>query len=119
MRGGVFICYRREDSRESVFIDVDNIPAARDFVEVLREALWPMRCAGRAYRQPIGSRARQDNRRSRCDRHADGMDEPRRFQPRVRATAGLELFRQDPETLSEPKRRNAALMGRLAQSANT
>jgi TIR domain len=53
MQGGVFICYRREDSagfagriydrlkaslgRDSVFIDVDNIPAGRDFVEVLSE----------------------------------------------------------------------------------
>jgi|GEM_PF-1498936 len=53
MQGGVFICYRREDSagfagriydrlktslgRDSVFIDVDNIPAGRDFIEVLSE----------------------------------------------------------------------------------
>ncbi len=53
MSGGVFICYRREDAagfagriydrlkaglgRDSVFIDVDNIPAGRDFVEVLSE----------------------------------------------------------------------------------
>ena len=51
--GGVFISYRREDSawfagrvydrlanalgRESVFIDVDNIPAGLDFVDVLSE----------------------------------------------------------------------------------
>jgi hypothetical protein len=51
MRGGVFICYRRDDSagfagriydrlkhslgRDSVFIDVESIPAGRDFVEVL------------------------------------------------------------------------------------
>ena len=53
MRGGVFISYRREDSAgfagriydrlranlgpDSVFIDVDNIPAGLDFVEVLSE----------------------------------------------------------------------------------
>jgi hypothetical protein len=53
MQDGVFICYRREDSAgfagrisdrlkaslgpDSVFIDVDNIPAGRDFVEVLSE----------------------------------------------------------------------------------
>jgi TIR domain len=53
MRGGVFICYRREDSagfagriydrlknslgHESVFIDVDNIPMGLDFVEVLSD----------------------------------------------------------------------------------
>ncbi len=53
MRGGVFICYRREDTAGfagriydrletslgdgSVFIDVHDIPAGRDFVEVLTE----------------------------------------------------------------------------------
>ena len=51
--GGVFICYRREDSggyagriydrlakrlgRTNVFIDVDNIPPGLDFVDVLSE----------------------------------------------------------------------------------
>ena len=53
MSGGVFISYRRDDTagfagriydrltnalgRESVFIDVDNIPAGLDFVDVLSE----------------------------------------------------------------------------------
>ena len=53
MRGGVFISYRRDDAagfagriydrlantlgRESAFIDVDNIPAGLDFVDVLSE----------------------------------------------------------------------------------
>ena len=53
MSGGVFICYRREDSagfagriydrlrnslgHDGVFIDVDNIPAGHDFVDVLSE----------------------------------------------------------------------------------
>ena len=53
MLGGVFICYRRQDSggyagriydrlakrlgRKSVFIDVDNIPPGLDFVDVLSE----------------------------------------------------------------------------------
>jgi hypothetical protein len=55
MSGGVFICYRREDSagfagriydrlvqglgRDNVFIDVDNIEPGLDFVEVLSERL--------------------------------------------------------------------------------
>jgi TIR domain len=53
MSGGVFISYRREDSRgsagriydrlarrlgrDAVFFDVDNIPPGMDFVEVLTE----------------------------------------------------------------------------------
>ena len=53
MLGGVFICYRREDSagfarliydrltnklgRDSVFFDVDNIPVGLDFVDILSE----------------------------------------------------------------------------------
>jgi hypothetical protein len=53
MRGGVFICYRREDSagfarliydrltkrlgRKHVFVDVNNIPLGSDFVDVLSE----------------------------------------------------------------------------------
>ncbi len=53
MLGGVFICYRREDTagfarliydrltnklgRDSVFFDVDNIPPGLDFVEILSE----------------------------------------------------------------------------------
>ena len=53
MSGGVFICYRREDSaswarlihdrlssrlkREQVFIDVDNIEPGLDFVKVLSD----------------------------------------------------------------------------------
>ena len=55
MSGGVFICYRREDSAgfarlmydrltkrlgpESVFLDVTNIPPGQDFVEVLSESI--------------------------------------------------------------------------------
>ena len=53
MLGGVFICYRREDSagfarliydrlisklgRDSVFFDVDDIPVGLDFIDILSE----------------------------------------------------------------------------------
>ncbi len=97
MRGGVFICYRREDAagfagriydrlknglgRENVFIDVDNIPAGRDFVEVLTERVG--RCD--ALVAVIGrnwlASADKDNRRR--------LDDPNDF-VRIEIEAALE-----------------------------
>jgi hypothetical protein len=101
MSGGVFISYRREDAagfagriydrliqtlgRESVFIDVDNIPAGLDFVDVLSERVG--RCD--ALIAVIGrnwlAAADRDNRRR--------LDDPNDF---VRIEIGSALERSVP-----------------------
>ena len=101
MSGGVFISYRREDAagfagriydrliqtlgRESVFIDVDNIPAGLDFVDVLSERVG--RCD--ALIAVIGrnwlAAADRDNRRR--------VDDPNDF---VRIEIGSALERSVP-----------------------
>jgi len=95
--GGVFICYRREDSggyagriydrlakrlgRKNVFIDVDNIPPGLDFVDVLSERVGACTALIAVIGRNWASISDKENRRR--------IDHPRDF-VRIEIEAALE-----------------------------
>ena len=128
MLGGVFICYRREDSggyagriydrlakrlgRKNVFIDVDNIPPGLDFVDVLSERVGACTALIAIIGRDWVSIADKENRRRIDDPHdfvhieiAAALDRGIRVIPVLVENATMPRAEDLPDSLKKLSRR--------------